>query len=358
MRGMIDVLTGAGISAESGVPVFRGSGGLWRQFRPEDLATPEAFARRPELVWEWYLWRRERIAAAQPNAGHLAIASLAARASRRHVADAERRRPARTRRQSRACRAARQSLARALRDELRIRGARSGGPTATRPRCDARAALDSSRGRVVWRAARRDVIDAAAQAVTAADVVLVVGTSAVVYPVAGLPELAKRRGAKVVEVNVDETPLTANADAVLRGPAGEWLPALERVAVKELAPQDRPREKLVRAGVTALGDNELLALVLGSGVRGATRWWWRNDVLDARRRCARAGAHRSGRIATRHGRRHATGGAAAGGDRAGAACGHQRRRRAAEAVDAAAIGALSAAAVWRISGRALRCGAA
>ena len=70
------VLTGAGISAESGVPVFRGDGGLWRQFRPEQLATPEAFARRPAVVWEWYLWRRAAIAAAQPNPGHQAIAAL------------------------------------------------------------------------------------------------------------------------------------------------------------------------------------------------------------------------------------------------------------------------------------------
>jgi NAD-dependent deacetylase len=70
----IVILTGAGISAESGVPVFRGAGGLWRQFRPEQLATPEAFGRQPELVWEWYLWRRARIADTQPNAGHRTIA--------------------------------------------------------------------------------------------------------------------------------------------------------------------------------------------------------------------------------------------------------------------------------------------
>ncbi len=72
----IVVLTGAGISAESGVPVFRGASGLWRQFRAEDLATPDAFARQPALVWEWYLWRRGLIAAADPNAGHRAIARL------------------------------------------------------------------------------------------------------------------------------------------------------------------------------------------------------------------------------------------------------------------------------------------
>src|SRR5580765_4024819 len=71
------VLTGAGISAESGVPTFRGPGGLWKNFRPEDLATPEAFRRDPRLVWEWYGWRRELVSHCSPNPGHLALARLA-----------------------------------------------------------------------------------------------------------------------------------------------------------------------------------------------------------------------------------------------------------------------------------------
>src|SRR5690242_9395779 len=78
----IAVLTGAGISAESGVPTFRGTAGLWKQFRPEDLATPQAFARNPKLVWEWYDWRPGLIANAQPNAGHFALAQLATRVPR------------------------------------------------------------------------------------------------------------------------------------------------------------------------------------------------------------------------------------------------------------------------------------
>src|SRR5690349_1905580 len=72
------VFTGAGVSAESGVPTFRGAGGLWREFRAEDLATPEAFARDPRLVWEWYGWRRELVARCAPNAAHAAIARFAA----------------------------------------------------------------------------------------------------------------------------------------------------------------------------------------------------------------------------------------------------------------------------------------
>ncbi len=72
----VTVLTGAGISAESGVPTFRGAAGLWKEFRPEDLATPRAFARDPKLVWEWYDWRRSLIARVEPNPGHFALAEL------------------------------------------------------------------------------------------------------------------------------------------------------------------------------------------------------------------------------------------------------------------------------------------
>src|SRR6185436_19026123 len=77
--GRVLVLTGAGVSAESGVPTFRGPEGLWRSFRPEELASPAAFARDPRLVWEWYAWRRERIAPLAPNAAHAAIAELEGR---------------------------------------------------------------------------------------------------------------------------------------------------------------------------------------------------------------------------------------------------------------------------------------
>ena len=222
------VLTGAGISAESGVPVFRGDGGLWRQFRPEQLATPEAFARQPELVWDWYLWRRARIAAAHPNPGHDTIARW------------QRQRPG-------------MALLTQNVDGLH---ARAGSPQPIelhgnlwRVRCAGGCGFTTEdhplapprdlfrchcgswlRPDVVWfgEALDADVLTAAMTAAETADVVLVVGTSAVVYPVAALPHVARRRRAKVVEINVDDTPLSADADAVLRGPAGELLPALER----------------------------------------------------------------------------------------------------------------------------------
>jgi NAD-dependent deacetylase len=222
------VLTGAGISAESGVPVFRGAGGLWRQFRPEDLATPEAFARRPALVWEWYLWRRERIAAAQPNAGHEAIARL--QAARTGVTlltqnvdglheRAGSHAPVELHGNLWRVRCA-DGCGFTARDDDR-------GPMRRELRCACGAWL---RPEVVWFGEPLDplTLDAATGAVEQANVVLVVGTSAVVYPVAALPDLARRRHARIVEINVEDTPLSAGADAVLRGPAGEVLPALER----------------------------------------------------------------------------------------------------------------------------------
>jgi NAD-dependent deacetylase len=221
----IAALTGAGISAESGIPTFRGSGGLWREFRAEDLATPEAFARDPKTVWEWYDWRRDLIAQAQPNAGHRALAEF------------EQRVPGFTLITQNVDglhdRAGSRNVWKVHGDIWTLRCAACGREHVDRspalpelpPRCEC-GGLE--RPGVVWfgEALPQDVWKRAEEAASNADVFLVIGTSAVVYPAAGLVELAKRRGAEVIEVNIAETAATGVADVSLRGPAAEILPEL------------------------------------------------------------------------------------------------------------------------------------
>lgn len=221
----ICVLTGAGVSAESGIPTFRGPGGLWRNFRPEALATPAAFARDPILVWEWYQWRREIIAAAQPNAGHFALKELEARAAAftlitQNVDGLHQRAGSR--------------------NVLEIHGsiwtvrctvcgkqqANHDVPLpALPPRCACGGLL---RPGVVWFGEGLDtqVWHNAEKAVRAAELLLVAGTSAVVYPAASLVPLAKSSGAQVVEINLDETPISDAVDFSLRGASGQILTEL------------------------------------------------------------------------------------------------------------------------------------
>ncbi len=225
------VLTGAGISAESGVPTFRGAGGLWRQHRPEDLATPEAFVRGPRLVWEWYDWRRARVAKAEPNPGHLALAQL------------ERRVPGFTLITQNVDGLHQRAGSRRV---LKLHGdiwtlhCLGCGLEETNhdvplreipPRCTCGGLF---RPGVVWfgEALPADVLRHAMEAAAHAQLFLVVGTSAVVQPAASLPLLAQQNRAKLVEVNLEETPLSAQADASFWGKAGELLPRLLETAVK------------------------------------------------------------------------------------------------------------------------------
>jgi NAD-dependent deacetylase len=225
-------LTGAGISAESGVPTFRGPGGLWRTFRPEQLATPEAFARDPALVWEWYRWRRGRMAAVGPNPGHEALARMEQRVRAFTVVtqnvDGLHAR-AGTRRLVELHGSIWRDRCTANAEHLFDRQAADSDPALPLPRCHCGALL---RPDVVWFGEPLDPrrLEAAVEAVREAQVVLVVGTSSVVYPAAALPGIARRAGATVVEVNPEETPLTGEADLVLRGAAGIVLPELERLA--------------------------------------------------------------------------------------------------------------------------------
>lgn len=221
----IAVLTGAGVSEESGVPTFRGEGGLWRRFRPEELATPEAFARDPKLVWEWYNWRRERIAGVEPNAAHRALAALERRTAAftlitQNVDDLHERAGSR-----RICR---------LHGDIWLLRCVACG----REQRDHRVPLDPLppicscggllRPGVVWfgEGLPADAWEQAIAAAGEAQVFLVIGTSALVQPAASLPALAARCGARLVEINRDPTPLSGLAGVSLRGKAGDLLPEL------------------------------------------------------------------------------------------------------------------------------------
>lgn len=226
------VLTGAGVSAESGVPTFRGPDGLWKQHRAEDLATPGAFARDPRLVWEWYGWRRGLVARCVPNAAHVALARAAsARRNFRIVTQ-----------NVDGLHAAAATTPAAVPLELhgslvRTRCTRCGERREDRstidatsvdtlPRCAGCGAL--ARPDVVWFGEPLDaeVLREATHLAAAADVCLVIGTSALVYPAAGLAELTRRGGGHVIEVNLAETPLTSAATVALRGAAATIVPEL------------------------------------------------------------------------------------------------------------------------------------
>jgi NAD-dependent deacetylase len=221
----IAVLTGAGVSAESGVPTFRGNNGLWKQYRAEDLATPGAFARDPNLVWEWYDWRRGLIAHAKPNAGHRALVVL------------EKRVPSFTLITQNVD--GLHALA-GSRNVLEVHGSiwNVRCTSCERTHIDRRTPLPEippkcecgamQRPGVVWfgEALPPKVWQDAEAAARTAEVFLLIGTSAVVYPAAGLAQIAKASGARVVEINIAETVLSDAIDQFLQGPSGELLPQL------------------------------------------------------------------------------------------------------------------------------------
>ena len=239
----ITVLTGAGVSAASGVPTFRGAettprrkhrvvgtpDGLWKNFRPETLATPQAFANDPRLVWEWYDWRRGMIAACQPNAAHHVLAEWSRRFPNFRLitqnVDGLHERAG-------------------TRDVIRLHGSIwevqccrgcASSPSRWRddtvpfkenpPRCPY--CGDLIRPGVVWFGEPLDpeIVETATEAADC-DVFITIGTSAVVYPAAGFIDLARRRGAYTVEINPEATPATATVDLALRGGAEDVLPKI------------------------------------------------------------------------------------------------------------------------------------
>ena len=236
----ITVITGAGVSAASGVPTFRGSDGLWKNFKPESLATPQAFARDPKLVWEWYDWRRQKIAACQPNAAHHVLASWSQRFRNFRLitqnVDGLHESAFATASARPAGAADVVRLHGSIWEVLCWRGCAASPPrwrdetvpfAEIPPRCSH--CGDLLRPGVVWFGESLDpeIVDRATAA-SDCDVFITVGTSAVVYPAAGFIDVARRAGAFTVEINPDVTPATAAVDLALRGPAEIILPELDR----------------------------------------------------------------------------------------------------------------------------------
>lgn len=225
----VTVLTGAGVSAASGVPTFRGTGGLWKSFRPEELATSEAFARDPALVWEWYDWRRQTIAACRPNRAHEVLASWTDRFAG-YVLITQNVDGLHERAGLAPVRLHGSIWELACWDGCGVSAWRNEDvPLPVRPpRCPECGGL--ARPGVVWFGEGLDprVVARATQS-TACDVFITAGTSSIVYPAAGLVHDAHRRGAFTVEINPDATPASAIVDARLQDGAETVLDVLDRL---------------------------------------------------------------------------------------------------------------------------------
>ena len=230
----VAILTGAGISAESGIPTFRDAlTGLWERFDAADLATPDAYRRDKELVWGWYEWRRMRVLLSEPNPGHMAIARLAALLPQctlitQNVDDLHERAGSKDvlhlhgSLHAPRCFACDRpfSFADGIPDEP------EGGRRLKPPVCAHCGGY--IRPGVVWfsEVLSPFVWGPSEHAVRDCDVLLTIGTSGMVYPAAGLPELAKRLGKSVIVINPNATEQDRFATHCLRGPAGQVLPAV------------------------------------------------------------------------------------------------------------------------------------
>ncbi len=232
-RPSIVILTGAGVSAESGVPTFRGPDGLWRQFRAEDLATPEAFARNPGLVWEWYDWRRQKIYNVEPNPAHVVIAKwekyfpffvlITQNVDGLHQ------------------KAGSTKIIELHGNIWKVRCTKEGKVFENRqvplsqipPLCPDCGSL--LRPHVVWfgEALPSDVFEASLQALYHTKVMMVIGTSALVQPAASFPLIAQQNGAILIEINLEPTPLSSYADFTIYGKAGKILPLIDQLLSEE-----------------------------------------------------------------------------------------------------------------------------
>ncbi|MDP1715277.1 MAG: NAD-dependent deacylase [Anaerolineales bacterium] len=222
----IVVLTGAGVSQESGLSTFRDSqDGLWARYKPEDLASPEAFTRDPKLVWDWYAWRREAIKGVRPNAGHYALVEMEKKITEftlitQNVDGLH-------------CLAGSKNVLELHGNVLRVRCADCGTLTGTWgddtesvPRCEKCDGL--LRPDVVWfgESLPRAELESAVSAAREAQIFFSIGTSGVVQPAAALAHAARNNGSVIVEINAEPTPLTPKVDFAFHGKSGEILPEL------------------------------------------------------------------------------------------------------------------------------------
>jgi NAD-dependent deacetylase len=227
----VTVVTGAGVSAASGVPTFRGSGGLWRNYRAEELATVAAFDRDPSLVWEWYTWRRELVAAAKPNRAHEVLAAWSRRFARfrlvtQNVDGLHER--AGTENVIRFHGSLWEVSCRASCGRVPARWRQERPFLELPPRCTE--CGGHLRPAVTWFGETIDpeVLAAASKALDC-DVCIAVGTSAVVYPAAGLVTGAGALGAYTAEINPEATPASRAVDVAIAGPAAAVLDELDRL---------------------------------------------------------------------------------------------------------------------------------
>ena len=229
----VAVLTGAGISAESGVPTFRGEQGLWKNYRPEELANFNAFIKNPKLVWEWYNFRKDLISQVKPNPGHYALVEMENMFPDFYL------------------------ITQNVDNLHRVAGAKKiyelhGNIMRNRcvdcnkyideiffdndeqlPRCDCGGLI---RPDVVWfgESLPENVLMEAFEAAQKSDIFFAIGTSAVVHPAASLPLEAKRAGAYVVEINFEPTTITNYVDESILGKSGEILPELVKRITGEI----------------------------------------------------------------------------------------------------------------------------
>ena len=220
------VLTGAGISAESGIPTFRGKDGLWKNYDPTELATPEAFNKNPELVWEWYNWRREIISKASPNKGHLSLADLEKK--QRHFTLITQNVDGLH------SKAGSKNILEIHGNIWRIRCTVCGETVYNYdiplnkipPRCENCGGL--LRPDIVWFGEQlpSNIISQVQEELYNCDLMFVIGTSGVVQPAASFAFIAKQRDAFIVEINIEKTPVTEISDIFLSGKSGDILPLL------------------------------------------------------------------------------------------------------------------------------------